>query len=69
MKSSYDIFNVVKKARLHMYTFYVLDGDMWEETKWCLNDKNEANREFAELIDRTKTSSLFKVSHVIRGWL
>ena len=52
-----------------MYTFYVLDEDMWEETKWCLNDKNEANREFAELIDRTKTSSLFKVSHVIRGWL
>ena len=66
MKSSYEIFNVVKEAT---YTFYMLDEGTWKDTKLCLNDKNEANKKFKELIDKAKTDSLLKIGHVLRGWL
>lgn len=66
MKSSYYIFNVVKKA---MYTLYMFNKGIWKETKFCLGDKNEASREFKELIDKAKTNSLLKIGHILRGWL
>ena len=72
MKSSYRTFTLSKAYRfgdIPQYKYYMLDKNVWYETRWCLGDETEASIYLRKLTSRAKRLSMLQNSHILRGWL